>query len=272
MRKRIIFTIFVLLFVTLFTVIIKAQDEKPVASAEELAKKLSNPVASLISVPFQNNLDVGIGPYHGSKNTLNFQPVIPIKLSSKVNLIARVVLPLVTQYDIDTAGSYQCGLSDAVVSAFLSPSEANKGLTWGVGPVFLVPTATENILGTRKFGIGPTGLVLYQSKGWTFGALVNQIWSIAGDKNRADVNQGFLQPFLSFNWKSGAGLGLNAEITQNWHAKTTSAFINPSISGVTKLGKQTISLAIGPHIQVAAPSGTKVQLGVRASLVFVFPK
>jgi hypothetical protein len=183
-----------------------------------------------------------------------------------------VVLPFVTQYNIDTIGSYQCGLSDAVASAFLSPAEAKKGLTWGVGPVFLLPTGTENLLSARKFGVGPTALVLYQSKGWTLGALVNQLWSVAGDKNRPDVNQGFLQPFLAFNWKSGAGIGLNAEITQNWHAQTTTAFLNPSISAVTKLGKQTISMSIGPHIQVAAPAGTKAQFGVRASLVFVFPK
>jgi hypothetical protein len=261
-----------LLVLSFLTGILMAQDDKPGLSPEELAKKLSNPVASLISVPFQNNTDGGIGQYHGSKNTLNFQPVIPIKLSPDLNLIARVVLPFVTQYNIDTTGSYQCGLSDAVVSAFLSPSEAKNGLTWGVGPVFLVPTATENLLATRKFGLGPTALVLFQSKGWTLGALVNQLWSVAVDKSRPDVNQGFLQPFLAFNWKSGAGLGLNAEITQNWHAQTTIAFINPSISGVTKLGKQTISLSIGPHIQVAAPAGTKAQFGVRASLVFVFPK
>ncbi len=248
--------------------------EKPAPAADpaELAKKLANPVASLISLPFQNNTDVGIGDYNGSKNTLNIQPVIPIKLSAKLNLISRMVLPVVSQHNITGKdGEQQSGLSDALVSAFFSPAEPKNGVVWGAGPAFLVPTATNDLLGTKKFGIGPTALLLKQANGWTYGALVNQIWSVAGDEKRADVNQMYLQPFLVKNWKSGAGVGLNAEMTQNWEASTTSIFIIPSVSGVTKLGKQIISLAVGPRIQVAAPNGNKADFGVRAALTFVFP-
>jgi hypothetical protein len=255
-----------------YTYNVMAQEAKPAISAEELAKKLSNPVASLISVPFQNNTDVGIGDFNGAKNTLNFQPVIPVGLTSKFNLISRFIVPIVSQYNMTGEGSHQTGLSDAVVSAWVSPAEAKNGLTWGVGPVFLVPIATDDFLGTKKFGVGPTALVLKQTHGWTMGALVNQIWSVAGNADRADVNQMFVQPFLSYNWKSGAGLGGNAEITQNWEGSTTSVFINPTVSAITKLGTQTISLAIGPRIQVAAPDGGKADFGVRAALTFVFPK
>jgi hypothetical protein len=264
---------FILLLVLIFvTAIVKAQETKPAKSAEELAKELSNPIASLISVPFQNNTDLGIGQYNGVRNTLNLQPVIPIRLSPKLNLITRVVLPFITQFNITNEGSYQCGLSDAVASAFLSPAISKKGLTWGVGPVFLLPVATDSLLATKKFGIGPTAVILGQIKGWTIGALVNQIWSVAGSKDRADVSQMFVQPFISYNWKSGAGVGLNSEITQNWRTGATSVFINPTLSGVTKLGKQTISIAIGPRIQVAAPEGGKGDFGVRAVLIFVFPR
>jgi hypothetical protein len=101
---------------------------------------------------------------------------------------------------------------------------------------------------------------------------MNQIWSVAGDKDRSEVNQLFLQPFFVHNWKSGAGIGINAEITENWASSTTVAFLNPTISGVTKLGKQTISLAAGPRIPVAAPSDSRADFGFRSVLTFVFPK
>jgi hypothetical protein len=249
----------------------KAQD-KPAESAAELAKKLSNPIASLISVPFQNNTDVGIGAYNGYRNTLNFQPVIPIALSPKLNMITRVVLPIVTQQDITAPGVKQSGLSDAVISAFFSPAEAKNGLTWGVGPAILVPTATDKLLGTEKLGVGPTAVILKQANGWTYGALVNQIWSVAGSKTRADVNQMFIQPFMSYNWKSGAGVGGNFEITENWEGNTTAVFFNPTVTGITKLGTQMVQMAIGPRIPVSMPAGGKPDFGVRAVVSFVFPK
>lgn len=249
-----------------------SQEDKPAESAADLAKKLSNPIASLISVPFQNNTDVGIGAYNGSRNTLNFQPVIPISLSPSLNVITRVVLPIITQQDITAPGAKETGLSDAVVSAFFSPSEAKNGLTWGLGPAILVPTATEKLLGTEKLGIGPTVVILKQANGWTYGTLANQIWSVAGSSNRADVNQMFVQPFFVYNWKSGAGVGGNFEITQNWEGNTTAVFFNPTVSGITKLGSQMVQLAVGPRIPVSVPAGNRPDFGIRAVLNFVFPK
>ena len=267
-RKHSLFSVFAL-SLTIGTV--NAQD-KPEESAADLAKKLSNPIASLISVPFQNNTDVGIGAFNGSRNTLNFQPVLPISLSPKLNMITRMVLPIISQQDISAPGVSESGLSDATVSALFSPAVAKNGLTWGVGPILLVPTATDNLLGTEKLGVGPTAIVLKQQNGWTYGALVNQIWSIAGNEDRADVNQMFVQPFFVYNWKSGAGVGGNFEITQNWEGKTTAVFFNPTISGITKLGTQMVQLAVGPRIPVSVPAMNRPDFGIRAVLSFVFPK
>jgi hypothetical protein len=264
-----------LLFIVLLTpgrLLAQEKTEAASANAEEVAKKLANPVASLISVPFQNNLDVGIGENNGARNTLNVQPVIPIKLSERINLIARVILPVVAQFNITGVGTSQTGLGDALVSGFFSPAPGKSGWIWGAGPAILIPTATNDYLASKKLGIGPTALALKQKNGWTFGALANQVWSVAGDEDRPNVNQLFVQPFLNYNWKSGAGLGVNAEITENWEANTTNAYVNPTISGVTKLGKQIVSLVIGPRLHVAAPDGARANFGVRAAITLVFPK
>ena len=239
-------------------------------SAQALADKLSNPVASMISVPFQNNTDYGIGPNNGSKNTLNIQPVVPFKLNSNLNLITRYIIPVVDQHDITSAGSSQAGLSDATVSAFFSPIHTKSGLIWGAGPALLLPIATNDYLGTKKFGVGPTILALKQTHGNTIGALANQLWSVAGDKNRQDVNQMFFQPFFSHSFPTGASLGGNIEWTQNWQAGTSLIFLNPVISGITKIGTQPIQLAIGPRIPLAGPEASKPAFGFRAVLSFVF--
>jgi hypothetical protein len=243
-----------------------AQDD-----AAELAKKLANPIAALISVPFQNNTDYGIGEMNGTRNTLNFQPVIPISLSKNLNLITRVVLPVVTQYNITGIGQKQNGLGDAVASAFISPKNSQK-LTWGVGPAFLLPTGTEEALTTKKLGVGPTAIALKQANGWTVGALINQIWSIAGDEARSEISQMFVQPFFVYNWKSGAGIGMNMEWTQNWKASTTTVWLNPTISAVTSIGNQKTQFAIGPRFNVAAADGLKADWGWRAVVVLLFPK
>src|SRR6478735_3898692 len=248
--------------------------EKPAAagaSAQELADKLSNPVASMISVPFQNNSDWGIGENNGSKNTLNFQPVIPFKLSADVNLITRYIIPVVTQHDVTGPNTSQFGLSDATVSAWASPSHPKNGLTWGIGPALLLPIATDDLLGTKKFGVGPTALILKQAHGNTFGFLANQLWSVAGDKDRQDISQLFVQPFFAHSFSSGASLGGNMELTQNWQAKTTLLFLNPTISGITKIGKQPIQMAIGPRIPIAGPEASKPAFGIRSVIIFVFP-
>ena len=240
--------------------------------AEALAKKLANPVASLISVPFQENSDHGIGSLKGSRSTLNVQPVVPMSLTPKLNLIARWVQPIVSQFNITGVGEKQSGLADAVVSGFISPKESKNGFTWGVGPVLLLPIGTNEFLTGKKFGIGPTAVALKQSGGWTFGALINQIWSVAGSGSRPDVNQMFVQPFFNFNWKSGAGAGANMEWTQNWQANTTVLWLNPTVSGLTSLGKQKLQLAVGPRFNLAAPSSAKSAFGVRAVAVLLFPK
>lgn len=249
---------------------LSAQDtiQSQPSSAEELAKKLANPVSNLISVPLQSNWDVGIGAFHGSKMVLNVQPVIPFTLSPKLNLITRWIFPVISQYDITGENTRQGGLGDAVITGFFSPSQSK--LTWGIGPVLLLPTATDGKLGGGRVGIGPSVVALRQTGPWTYGALANHIISIAGSVTRQDVNSTFLNPFLAYNWKSGAGATLNIEYTRDWENELSVLVVHPLFSGVTKFGSQTVSLSIGPRIHLAPDNHPAY--GVRAAVTMVFPK
>lgn len=264
---KLLFTAF--FFLLNFAVFAQEETPKPGSSAQELADKLANPVASLISVPLQNNLTYGIGPFNGSKYTINVQPVIPFKLTDNLNLITRYILPVVDQRDITGENTHQFGLSDATVTAFFAPK--TKGLILGFGPAFLVPTATEKLLGTEKFGVGPSALVMHQGKGLSVGFIANQIWSVAGNEDRADFNQFYTQIFLTHSYKSGATLGITSEITQNWEGNTTLITLSPNIGAISKLGGQAVQFAIMPLIPIVGPRDQRPDWGLRAVLAFVFP-
>lgn len=249
---------------------VNAQD-KGNSAADDLAKQLQNPVASLISVPFQNNFDFGVGPNDGFRYTLNFQPVIPMSISEDWNLITRVVLPIVSQNNVLGESERQIGLSDAVISVFFSPKEPTAGgLIWGVGPAILVPTATNNLLGSEKVGLGPTAVALKQAGMTSFGALINHIWSVAGNEDRANVNATFFQPFVAQNFPGGKAISLNTELSQNWEANTTSGTVNLVGSKVLKIGNQATQIALGPRIHYG--NGNAATWGFRAVLVLLFPK
>lgn len=239
--------------------------------SEALAKQLSNPVASLVSVPFQLNWDHGLGPDdEGRRFLMNFQPVMPFKLNDDWNLIARVIVPILAQPVLVEGGQPSSGLGDLLISGFLSPSRG--GLTWGVGPVIGLPVSSDPVLGSGKYNLGPTAVVLKQAGPWTMGALVNHVWSIGGDAGRADVNQTFLQPFVAYG-KKGWTFTVNSESTANWKAESGDKWtvpINVSLSKVVKLGKRPMSIGAGPRFYVDAPSGGP-SWGFRLNLTLLFP-
>jgi hypothetical protein len=240
-------------------------------SAADLAKKLSNPVASLISVPFQNNFDFDAGQ-HNNKNryTLNIQPVIPTSLSENWNLITRIIVPVIYQEELAPGQGDNWGLGDINPTFFFSPKRPIGGWIIGAGPVFLLPTATDTALGTGKFGLGPSIVVLQQNGPWTYGILFNHIWSVAGDDNKPDVNQTFLQPFLAYNTKTGFGLTVQTESTYNWLLSQWTIPIGLFASQVLKVGGQPISLSAGPRVYADGASGTP-KWGFRFTLTFLFP-
>lgn len=237
----------------------------------ELAKKLSNPVASLISVPLQSNIDFGLGTGSGWRYTLNVQPVIPIKLSNDWNLISRTILPIIHQGNVTGPNTSQSGLGDITQSLFFSPNKTEP-FVWAVGPVFLIPTGTDEALGTQKWGVGPTALALKQSHGWTYGILANHIWSVAGKANRSDVNSTFLQPFLAYNTKDAWTYSINTESTYDWVNNSWSVPINPLISKLVRFGKHPVSFGGGLKCWAVSPAGGPDNCSVRIVVTALFPK
>lgn len=238
-------------------------------SAAELAKQTQNPVAGLISVPFQSNSQFGLGDRSATGSLMNFQPVVPFAINSSTNIILRVIMPLSSQPASD--GMRINGLGDTVASAFFSPSKFGK-VIWGAGPVFLLPTASQKQLGAEKFGVGPTAVALVQPGRWTLGALANQIWSTSGAIDRASVNRMFLQPFANYNVGNGLAFGLGMEASTDWKAaeKVTAPLLF-SVSKVTMLGRRPVNLAAAAGPYVFSPHDGPSWL-FRVSATFLYPR
>lgn len=260
--------IFVILMIS-FTAEAQSKKEESV-SAEELAKKLANPVAALVSVPLQNNFDFGIGSFEGFRYTLNIQPVIPVSIGEKWNMISRTILPVISQNNITAKGSSQSGLGDIAQSIFFSPKEVRNGIVWGVGPVLLLPTATDVSLGFRKWGAGPNALILKLQGQWTYGALLNHLWSYAGE-GAGDLNASFFQPFATYATKSGGSFTIASENTQDWNNDRYGGFAGVYYAKVFTLGKQMLQLGGGPKFFYGNNS-LNPDWGLRFSLVLLFPK
>jgi hypothetical protein len=243
------------------------------AAAEEadLAQKLANPLADLISVPLQLNADFGIGPNDGQRWTLNVQPVIPISLSEDWNLITRTIVPVIYQYDVvDDGGWSQFGLGDTLMSLFASPTAGGPGgVTWGAGPVVLIPTGTNDSLGSDQWGMGPTGVVLKQQGPWTYGVLANHVWGFGGGDR--EINATFLQPFLAYTTPSATTFTLNTESTYDWAASQWTVPINAVVSQLVVLGGQPMSFAIGGRYYAEKPEGGP-EWGLRFAVTLLFPR
>jgi len=256
------------------TLVVAATTSHAEMSAEELAKLAQNPVGNLISVPFQNNTNLNVGPLSGTQNILNIQPVIPIEVNPEWNIITRTILPVVSQPAMFNGGERTNGIGDTVFTAFLSPA-VPKGLIWGVGPVLQLPTDT-NDLGNKNWGLGLSGVVLRLEKGdpWVYGVLVNNVWSLTSDKRGGAYSNGIIQPFVNYNFPEGFYLTSAPIATVNWKADSGQQWTVPLGGGIGKifhLGRLPVNTQLSAYYNVVRPDyGPNWQ--VRAQVQFMFPK
>lgn len=257
-------------------------------NSDALRNAAQNPIASLISVPFQDNFNFNIGPADRTQNVLNIQPVIPVSLTKNWNLVVRWITPVVYQplsvtqasgFPTQTTGVY--GLGDMNPSFFLVPKKSK--IIWGIGPTFVLPTATNtSFLGQGKLSMGPSVVVLVQPRHWTIGFLANNVWSVGGHAdfnpdgtvNKPPVNQFLFQWFVNYNMKKGWYLHTSPTITANWRATDDNRWTVPFGGGVgriMKLGFQPVNITAEFFVNAVHPPAAS-PWGMQLEFVLLFPK
>ena len=245
-----------------------AQDD-----SADLAKQLSNPVSSLISVPFQYNYNDGLAGGDGSQEFVNLQPVIPFSISENWNLISRTIIPMISLEGVPPGAGQTRGVGNVVQSFFFSPKAPTAGgLIWGVGPVFQVPTSTDDVFGPQQFGAGLTAVGLLQTNGWTLGALANHIWSVGKEEEYGNSSATFLQPFVSYSTPRGTSVTLNTESTYDWVNEEWSVPINLSVAQIVKVSGQPMQLQAGVRYWADSSPNGPTGWGARLGVTYLFPK
>jgi hypothetical protein len=280
----------------LYATLLSAQDAPPKAQGAPapttaandtaaLAKAAQNPVASMISVPLQNNSNFGAGPYNRTQNIFNIQPVIPMHAGENWMLITRVIQPILWQPDVTQNGGGQAGIGDMNPTFFLSPAKPGK-VIWGVGPTMVFPTATSAVLGQGKLSFGPSVVGLIQPGHWTFGFLVNNVWSVAGSSHRPYVNQMTLQYFITYNLKKGWNINSGPIIAANWNNSASGDAADGDdttpggrwtipygggVGRITRLGYQPVNLSANFYGNAVHPPGAS-SWGMRLQIALLFPQ
>jgi hypothetical protein len=245
-------------------------------NTEKIAKQSQNPIANLISVPMENDFYPHTGTDKEDSYVLEMKPVVPIKLSSDWNLITRTIIPVIQTPELAPGINGTSGLGDIQESLFFSPTKAGPGgIIWGAGPVITAPTATEEIYGTGKLGMGPTLVVLKSQGHWLFGSLVQNLWSVeSGPRDRPGVNQMLMQPFVNYNLRHGWYLTSSPIITSNWEKSGNDRWTVPVGGGVGRIvhfGTIPVSTYAQVFRNVERPDGT-TSWSARFQMTFLFPR
>jgi hypothetical protein len=241
--------------------------------SSDIAKQAQNPIANLISVPIENDFNPQTGIDKNDSYVMELKPVIPFRLSDGWTVITRTIIPVIQVPDLAPGIAGMTGLGDVNASLFLSPAKAGP-VIWGAGPIISFPTATQDILGTKKVSLGPTVVVLRSHGHWLFGVLVNNLTSVAGPSARANVNQMLMQPFVNYNLRRGWYLTSSPIITANWEVNPNERWTVPVGGGVGRIvhfGKQPVNIYAQFFRNVERPDGI-THWSARLQVQFLFPQ
>jgi hypothetical protein len=244
-------------------------------SAEELAKIAQNPVANLISIPFQNNTNLHFGPQKNTQDVLNIQPVIPFTVNSDWNIITRTIVPVIWMPDLAPTLKAVNGIGDTVFTAWLSPGKPGKWI-WGAGPVVQAPTDSDTRLGNRNWGLGSSVVLVHldHASPWVFGLLANNIWSLSSNQSGGSYNHGVIQPGINYNFKSGLYITSSPVITVDWRAASSQQWTLPLGAGIGKIfrfGKLPVNMSLAGYYNVVSPTNSS-DWTIRTQIQFLFPK
>lgn len=226
-------------------------------SSAELLKATQNPVADLANVPMEFTNDTGIGRHDRASQSISLQPVIPVPLSPDWMLVSRTFVPLHWQARADQPSGLDVGLGDIGPSLFLVPKKSDK-LIWGVGASTFLPTASNRALGSGKFSIGPTAVVLIQPGDWTLGAVAGHVWSVAGPGDRASVSRTSLEYFVIRNLADNWYVNTSPTIVADWNAPAKDRWLIPVGAGIGRLvnvGNTPVDISAGLYRNVSRPEG-----------------
>jgi hypothetical protein len=245
----------------------------PSWSQESEAKQAQNPIAKLISVPFENDFSPHTGVNKDDSYVLQMKPVVPFNLGKNWNLITRTIIPVIQTPSPAPGADGATGLGDINLSLFLSPAKAGR-IIWGAGPIISAPTATNDVLGTKKLSVGPTTVGLKIQGHWLYGVLINNVFSVAGPSARSDVNQMLMQPFVNYNMRHGWYLTSSPYVSANWEKRRNERWTVPVGGGVGKLvhlEKLPVNIYAQAFRNVERPDGT-TDWSARLQAQFLFPR
>jgi hypothetical protein len=251
------------------------QQPTPPGDAATLAEKLQNPIADLISLPFQNNTNFNVGPNKGTQDILDIQPVIPIHINEDWNVITRTILPLVWSPSFQPAATVPpFGLAPITFSAFLSPAQTIDGWTWGVGPIIELPTATNKTLGSNVWGVGPAFVAVRTAHPWVYGVLVNTAFSLGGTPGPAGTRYVLttINPFINYNFGEGWFVGSSMVTTASWDTggQKWTLPVGAQFGKLIKIAdKLPVNLLVGAYYNALRPTGTGTWQ-LRTQVTFIF--